>query len=306
MSKYPDSFLGQRSMNNTNPKKHPPLPNTPAIPSPLIRRDYVSIAVQTDPDGHDWYRPLSKPALAKRPFVSLNKRLLLRSQQDRKRLEESQSFSNTLDRQVDSGINKGSGPPDSVRHKIHTDTVLPDAGPGQSSTQFKAHELPERPNNRSSTSDSVEQSTVPPTLPSKIEQSNDPPVQGTDSRPTILHVQLPPKPVLFTDSSSTSPSVQTPSSAVPQSPYFTNPTGSYPPLLASASNPVHQSPAKKKVSLSDYMKRKGSQTVSDKQTAPESQSDALKPQSMGTNGEIKADAKEGSANPIPPRERVAP
>lgn len=285
----------------TSTKKRSSHPNTPSIPSPLVRPNYVSTAMQTDPDDEDdWYKPPSAPVLAKKPYMSLTKRLLLRSQRDREKLEERRKAS--LDRS--SRLEANGDPGKLAPPQMHQDIEMQDQGSGQSS--LSAH--PSTDSIFHAPSNAAELKP-PPLWPSNglqaaAEQSR--PINGF--RTNDLRVQLPSKPSVLTDSASNTPLIETPTSIVPQSPFVQN-SASYPSLLSnSSSNLVQPSPIKKKVSLGEYFsRRKGSQPATEMpaSSSPTMQHGMLK--HLGSmNGESKNGAMHGSAIVETPKEEHDP
>ena len=252
--------------------------------------------MQTDRDDEDdWYKPSGAPVLTKKPYMSLTKRLLLRSQRDREKLEERRKASTNNPTHLE--VNGDSGK--LVAPQMYEDTEMQDPGSGQSSLSALAStdSLLHTPPNTAE--------LKPPPLWSSnglqaaAEQSR--PINGF--RTNDLRVQLPLKPSVPTDSTSNTPLIETPSSAVPQSPFVQN-SSSYPSLFSnSSSNLVQPSPIKKKVSLGEYFsRRKGSQPAS---SSPTMQYGTLK--HLGSmNGESKDGVMHGSAIVETPKEEHDP
>lgn len=306
-------FARPRTANIAKPRKISSLPNTPSIPSPLFRQNYVSTAMQTDPDEEDdWYKPPALSAPAKRPYVSLTKRLLLRSQQDRQRLEHRRRLSLEASLGQD-GSRQGPSPSQaSCRLDIiggsqmqpFEDAEMQDADNSQSpgSTHVSAglgssnFHLPERP----SIAETIK--PPPPPWPSTSPQHQAEQQRHVNGfRHADLRVQLPNKSQLAGESASNTPIIETPTSAIPRSPYTLN-LGAFPPSFSASSNLVQPSPIKKKVSLSEYFsKRKGS-TPNDKHTggSPEMQQSDSK-QLGALNGENKKTAVDDSAIIVTPK-----
>lgn len=295
-----------RSRNpvSTNSKKHASQPSTPRVAAPLVRQKYVDSSVQTEPDEDDaWYRPPAGPAVAKKPYMSLTKRLLLRSQQDRIKLEERRkaALNTSNDGRPNGFIGSASGDP----HLAHldTDTEMLDTGLVQPPSTANA---PERVATQTTRSPDrtvpVEIKPPPPWM--AVEQFR--PVNGY--RSNDLRVQLPPRPLLSTDSSSNTPLVETPTSAILQSPSTQN-TTTYPSSFPHPSSGLVQpSPIKKKVSLGEYFRRKGSQPATDvsASSSPPIQQGTFKPPPV-PNGNSKDVEMYGSGVPdIPRREDHAP
>ena len=290
-----------RSGAATNPKKRSSQPTTASIPSPPIRSNYVSTAMQTDRDDEeDWFKPPGAAVLAKKPYMSLTKRLLLRSQRDREKLEERRRASVNISTRLETNGDSGKLDPSQMRD----DTEMHDAGSGLSS--LSTHASTDSP--LRSPSNTIE--PKPPLLwhsnglQTAAEQSQ--PVNGF--RANDLRVQLPSKPSILTDSTSNTPLIETPTSAVPQSPFVQN-SASYPFLFSSpSSNVVQPSPIKKKVSLGEYFsRRKGSQPATE---MPASSSPTMQHRTLkhlgNMNGEPKDGAIHGSAIVETPKEDQDP
>lgn len=259
------------------PKKRSSHPNSPLTTSPLVRQNYIDSSVQTDAcENNDWYMSTSAQIPSRKPFVSLTKRLLLRCQRDREKLEERTRAASTPSIEFQTGSEqppdvemKTSSPvnltvlvcpnasEDTEMHDVGLGVTLdPDSLPSDLPVQKprppdQAANLPEPAEVRTIKSlSSVSSDTKPPQVQSR-------PTNGF--RSTDLRVQLPVTPQLPQDNSE--PSITaTPSSLPPQSPFshgLNHASNSYPPLLPVAvSNHVQPSPVKKKVSLGEYMSRK--------------------------------------------------
>ena len=282
----------------TNVKKRSSQPNTPSIPSPLIRPDYISTAMQTDRDDEDdWYRTPSAPLLAKKPYMSMTKRLLLRSQRDREKLEERRRASvNNI-----AGIEANGDSGKSVPLHMHENTETQDTGSGQ--TSFLVHVSTDSP--LPNPSNTAELKSWPSNgLQATAEQSRSINGYHIDE----LQVQLPPKLSVPAESVSNIPLVETPTTALPQSPFIHN-SASHPSLFSSpSSNLVQPSPIKKKVSLGEYFsRRKGSQPATEMlpSKSPTMQQGTLKHLS-NMNGELKDGAMHGCAIVETPKEEQDP
>ena len=269
------SSLGRPRNVNPDPfKKKPSRPNTPPIPSPLSRPNYVSNATQTDldDDTDNWYKPLSSSVRAKKPYMSLTKRLLLRSQHDRKKFEERKRAASISPSQQSSGIRGDTAVAKLHRSQPQEDITMQDSG--HLRADGDSTQAPDRSSDLSAKLPSCD--VKPPPWP-----SFDKPAPVNGFRVTDLHVQLPPKPLHTLDSTSKTPLNQTPISTLPPQPPCTQTsTLSHPPFITPSSTGLIQpSPAKKKVSLSDYLKRKGSHSTDAKQLggSPELSHSSLKP-----------------------------
>lgn len=273
----------------TNVKKRSSHSNTPSVPSPLIRPDYVSTAMQTDRDEDDWYRQPGAPVLTKKPYISLTKRLLLRSQRDREKLEQRRKASvhNSSQIKADGDVKRP------APSQIYEDTEMHGAGLGHSclSAHASTDSLLSIPSN------STELKSPPLWHSNGLRAAAEQPQPVNGFRANDLRVQLPLKPSMLADSASSTPVMETPTSAIPQSPFVQN-SASYPSLLSSSSsNLVQPSPFKKKVSLGEYFsRRKGSQPATEMPTSnsPTMQQVSLR-QLENMNGESKDGAMHGCA-----------
>ena len=283
-------------------KKGHQFPNPPTNPSPLSRPNYVSIATQTDPDeDDDWFKMATHAVRQRKPYISLTKRLLLRSQHDRQRLSQprrpGEAFASD-EAERSQGITSDLK---SQQMQPHDDIDMADA---EAALSLDAQPLAEsmgapiRTSTISISRTSIDSKSSPrpsQSMHSFIDQSTS--VNGF--RPTDLRVLLPSRPPQLFDSSSSTPVTDTPTSAVAQSPY-TSTASPYPPFYTSSGGLVQASPAKKKVSLSDYIKRKGSHSTESKPLtdSPELSHGALKPPQPIPHGESFID---GGAIVEPPK-----
>ena len=283
-----------RSNTMSNAKKRPFHPNTPLVASPLIRQNYVSSSTQTESEDEDvWYRPPAAPSVVKRTYMSLTKRLLLRSQRDRAKLEERRKFflehSGGL---TTNGIVEAT-PSISAPGQENTDIEMQNLG---SAHPPPSTHIPE--DIASNISHPISGWTAtgeikPPPPWSPTEQTQ--PINGYHS--SNLRVHLPSKPSFPSDPAPNTVLVETPTSAPSQSPFTNNPPTIIPPFSHSSSSLVQPSPIKKKVSLGEYFsRRKGSQTATEMQTSssPTMLQGTLKPPSL-TNGVSKEAELQGSA-----------
>ncbi|KAL9131796.1 MAG: hypothetical protein Q9175_006672 [Cornicularia normoerica] len=280
----------------TNVKKRSSQHNTPSIPSPLIRPKYVNTAMQTDRDDEDdWYKPPCAPVLAKKPYLSLTKRLLLRSQRDREKIEERRRVS--IKNPTHSEANGHSGNFDSSQ--MHEDAEMQDANSGQPS--LSAHASTDTLLHTPSNTAELKPPPLWPSMGSLVATEQSRPINGF--RTNGLRVQLPLKPSMPPDSASNTPLIETPTSTVPQSPFVQN-SASYPSLFShSSSTLVQPSPIKKKVSLGEYFsRRKGSQPASSSPTMQHGTLTHL----ASMNGEPKDGAMHSSAIVETPKEEHDP
>ena len=264
-----------RNIHPTPFRKKPSRPNTPSIPSPLSCPNYVSSATQTDRDDEedDWYKPSAFSTRPRKPYMSLTKRLLLRSQYDRQKLEERRHTASASTGQQLPGVKSSTTVARMHLSQPQKDIDKQDAGPlqdgGDSAQALDGIDKP---------------STIIPSGDAKppLWPSFDKPALVNGFRATDLYVRLPSEPLHPPDSSSNTTLSQTPTSTnLPQSPCIQTPTLSYPPpfVTSSSTGLVQPSPAKKKVSLSDYFRRKGSHSTDTKQLSgsPELSHSSLRP-----------------------------
>ena len=269
-------------------------PNTPSTPSALIRPNYVSTAMQTDRDDDDWYSPPCAPVLVKKPYISLTKRLLLRSQRDREKLEERRSSSINKSIQSNANGHSGSSAPPQMHEAAEMEYLGQPSTSAHAPTDTLLHAAP----------NTAELKPPPLWLSNGSQAANEQSRPTNGFRTNDLRVQLPLKPSVPTDTTSNTSLIETPTSTVPQSPFVQN-SASYPPLLSnSSSSTVQPSPIKKKVSLNEYLsKLKGSQPPSD---IPASSSPIMQHGTLrnfaSLMGEAKDSAMHGSDIMETPRE----
>ena len=299
-----------RSSNLMNLKKSSRT-STPPNPSLPARPNYVSVAIQTEPDDEgDWYVPKAQTLRPRKPYMSLTKRLLLRSQHDRQRLEDWRHATEASPRQEavsSQGVAKSY---DLKSSRLHQDVDVADAGTVSSLvSQYSAGDVqtlnpdPNIPIPRRSI-----ECEPPPCLSQATQQSSEQsrPVNGFRS---IARVQPPPKPSQSFDSSFSAPLTQTPTSAVPSPPYTQTSSPLPSSIPTSTAGLVQPSPVKKKVSLSDYIKRKGSQSTESKPTtgSPEMSHSTLRTPLVASIGDGPMDGsaiidtpKKEEFNPLDP------
>ena len=283
--KSSNASVRPRTGATTSVKKQSSQPNTPSIPSPLIRPDYVSTAMQTDRDDEDdWYKPPDAPVLAKKPYMSLTKRLLLRSQRDREKLEERRKLSTYDPTMLEANGDSGN----LIPPQMHGDAEMQDASSGQPSLSAYASTdsiLPVPSNN-------AELKPPPPWLSNGLQTTAEQSRHINGYRINDLRVQLPPKPSVPADSASNTPLIETPTSAISQSP-FVQTSASYTSLFSNSSSSIVQpSPIKKKVSLGEYFsRRKGSQPATE---MPASNSLTTHLGTLKHVGSMNGDSKDGA------------
>ncbi|KAL9125395.1 MAG: hypothetical protein Q9217_005396 [Psora testacea] len=278
----------RRSTNPSSCKKKSSQPNTPTDASSIVRLNYVSVAVQTVSDEeNDWYKPPLQPVGLRKPYMSLTKRLLLRSQHDRQKLEELRRPAQASSSQIAVGSQGISNAGDPQAPLAHEDVDKADAGTATFlEAQCSAENMPAPDHNPSKPVRRSSTDIKPPPWPSlSVQPCTELSAAINGLRSVDLHLQLPAKLPQFSTSSSGTSTTKTPSSAMPQSPNAH--AISYPPLLPSSACLVQPSPVKKKVSLSDYIKRKGSHSTESKAmiSSPEISHSALRIPLAISNGE---------------------
>lgn len=286
----------------------------------------MNSAVQTDGDGRsDLLETQVPPQPWRKPYISLTKRLLLRCQKERERLETGKNADQHADQHTSTAVSnsiqtsssgEGHEPPISDPVDVTASKIA-----GQSeSKDIKTHQTQEP---GSELSNVPVQKPRPPDPPAVISSSTPnpeikppPPPWSSQVPPNSsiqrrhinghlsndLRVQLPSTPQLLRESVSESSVVLTPTSGVVRSP-FPQTSNSHPSTLPSGpSNLVHPSPVKK-VSLEDYINRNRlSNSKAESQSIPEKNASAspvlqqAPPNaSAGLEGEPKAITTEGSA-----------
>ena len=269
------------NLSATSPKRSSQ-PHAPSAASPLTHPQYVSRAMQTDGDENDdWYHSHTVPAGTPKPYISLTKRLLIRSHTDRLRLEEQMragvvSSSHTppqpLHDQPDTsgtvGMNGGMELDAALAQQEDEDVEMQDARleherPSGDPSSMSPVERFRPPDIASNVFDNTHQShsnffkPPPPPWPTS---NNALPHNGY--RIADMRVQLPPTPSFSTNPASILVTPSSYSNSLAQSPSGRS-SSSYPPLSSSlcASNMVQPSPVKKKLSLGDYMSRRSNNKV---------------------------------------------
>ena len=286
-----------RPRNNTtnNAKKRPSQPNTPSVSSALARQLYVDSSMQTEPEEDDaaWYRPPAASMTARKPYVSITKRLLLRSQQDRARLEERREAALEPSEAMKPNEPVETNTSNSMPTQENVDIEMQDAGSARSPPLTNTTEAAKSGNGHPI----ADRNPTPEIKPPPPWPSDERPRPINGYRSSDLKVQLPPKPSISSDSASSTPIVETPTSAIPQSPFSNNPPMLPSSLSHSVSSLVQPSPIKKKISLNEWSsRRKGSQPATEMQTSnsPTMLPGSLKPPSL-TNGISKDTEMQGSA-----------
>lgn len=257
----PSSPSSRREGHLTPPKvSHP---NTPRVASPLSRHPaYVDSAMQTDPDENDPRYVPPKPS-SRPQYIPLTKRLLKRCYEDRVRLEKlgllgdppSKLVSETMPPPPSTpGSNalinnhaSPSQPPEDVEMKDADTSITPPKPQQQSPTDNSG---------LSPTQGSRKGFTLQP-LPSTVAHSMPTPSKPPECPKGNLRVQLPP-PNYQNSSSTSSPIISDAGSTTTQKSNSPGkPQTAHGGPQGSASNVTAPSPAKKKLTLNDYMSRRG-------------------------------------------------
>ena len=247
------------------PTKSPSITNSPTIPSPLARNDYVDASVQTDPDPEDdWVSVIAGPSVPRRPYVSLKRRLLNKCHQEKALLNNTRMALQAAT--IENGQKEDENSPSPTTVIAQTkdtdgDVVMQTTepiSPVPEAATSPILEKPRPPGEVSMEPYENDQNQVPPLHPpplpsqisSPIEVHKEQPLNGF--RSTDLRVQLPPKPI-FNGHPHTPTVALTPTMA--QSPLVQTP--SFPGAFSSL-NVVQPSPIKKKLTFGDYMSRRSS------------------------------------------------
>ncbi|KAL8723325.1 MAG: hypothetical protein Q9225_000377 [Loekoesia sp. 1 TL-2023] len=218
-----------------------------SIPPAIARPNYVSTSVQTEPDEHaDWYKSAEQER-PRKPFMSLSKQLLLRSQRERARMEQR--------------LQAAACRPTGQTQEPNGNGVMPIQDREDTEMENSQHGLP-GPVEEMTNNSPIQKPRPPDDVGSRINGANamtkppPPPTFINGVRTADLRLQLPsPAAALSSDPSSDSPRDVTQSPVAARPPPVQTP-GTYPSLFPSSnSNMIQPSPVKKKVSLGEYMSR---------------------------------------------------
>ncbi|PGH17832.1 hypothetical protein AJ80_04655 [Polytolypa hystricis UAMH7299] len=295
----PRSSSTPRRGSHSSARK-PSGPNTPVIGSPLGRPQYVDSEMQTEPDEHDPHYVPPKPT-PRHSFVPLTKRLLKRCYEDRLRLEEENRMSPVTARArspmvspLSTGTNDGAirsqRPQEDVEMKDADTSMTPPKARSWSSI-LSAMSTETSPPNGQPRSESPFK--LPPhPWPSAVAHHLPVLAKPTNGMRADLRVQLPAP--QFTSPGLVTPNASTPSSV--QSPLSVKTTVSHPPGQSPGSSITAPSPVKKKLSLGDYMSRRGTLTTP---TTEKSQSQALPLSQTSPVAQISTNSLEGARPALP-------
>ena len=219
-----------------------------STPPATARPNYVSASMQTDSDERaDWYHVTQREP-PRKPFMSLSKQLILRSQRERVRLEQRLQAAACQQTQIPETVQGLNGTQEVSAH-AQKDMEIQDVQKDlvRSENDTSPLHKPRPPSDVGIRTDDINLAIKPPP----------PPAFMNGSRSTELRVQLPsPVAPLSSDVSSGSPKDITQSPIAARSPFIQT-HGTYPPLFPNSNlNMVQPSPVKKKVSLGEYMSRR--------------------------------------------------
>ncbi|KAL8679896.1 MAG: hypothetical protein Q9186_003866 [Xanthomendoza sp. 1 TL-2023] len=227
------------------------VPPTPPA-STTAPRNYVSTSVQTEPDEEaDWYM-VPKSDQPRKPFMSLSKQLLMRSQRNRLRMEQRLHTEARRQANLSGPMQESNGNPVG-QCRVGEDIDMQDVPSSLSHATTETANGPPIPNPR-----------PPDDAGSRTENANaqikppPPPLSSNGHRASELQIQLPSSmPQSGNDAISASPRDIGQSPVATRSPFVQTPSTYPPPFSSSTSNMVQPSPVKKKVSLGEYMSRRG-------------------------------------------------
>ncbi|MCJ1335591.1 hypothetical protein MMC09_000863 [Bachmanniomyces sp. S44760] len=251
------------------------------------RPTYTDSSTQTDPTSDDW----SDPAInaSRKPFMSLTKRLLLRCHNERIKIEQEEKIrqgssanakEETLAAQTngDSRIDthqSGALQIEDGNIEMHDAGLKPRSSPVDPPLELSPpkHRPPDESEAAYSDDipmEDVQQGSLGPPLPPSENSKPSAVIKAPSNgyRNVDLHVQLPLKGHTFTNNTVATPTATGTPTGVSalQSPTIQTPS-TYPPLFSSISSSFLQgSPAKKKLSLGDYMSRRSNNNNSKVET----------------------------------------
>ncbi|KAL8780487.1 MAG: hypothetical protein Q9213_006447 [Squamulea squamosa] len=251
VGRLPPTSYSSNNKPTSRKKRSSHIPQTPTT-SINVRPNYVSTSVQTEPDEQaDWYQ-IAKADQPRRPFMSLSKQLLLRSQRNRMRMEQRLETEARQQQAPAVPVQDTNGNMANLaRTKMGIEMQDTQSGLSRTATNMtdgSPIQKPRPPDDLDVHMESANAQFMPPP----------PPQLCNGFGATDLRVQLPsPTPQPGSDGLSASPKDIGQSPVTVRSPFIQTPS-SYPPLFSSsASSMVQPSPVKKKVSLGEYMSRRG-------------------------------------------------
>ncbi|WEW59723.1 SET domain-containing protein 3 [Emydomyces testavorans] len=233
--------------------------STPRVESPLTRVNYVDSSIQTDLDETDpHYIP---PKSSFRPcFIPITRRLLFRYHQDRLQLNESSGVNHVSSKQV---ITSMAPPPttESAKSPLSPQSVK-DVEMKATDTSITPQRLahPATQSSANSSAESLEPILKPPIFPLPSTAAHNIPLRRVPDDQRVKLRISPPQPQLST--SVVSSSGDTPISSLH---HVQSPLSAKPQALSSTVTPnmglTAPSPVKKRMSLGDYMSRRGNLTA---------------------------------------------
>lgn len=274
----PESASQRRDGHFTPPKTS--AASTPRVVSPLSRPVYIDRSIQTDPDENDPQYVPPKPFPAPR-FMTLSQRLLRRCLEDRIKMEEDGRLDSIPS--LDSSETASAG------------TMLPPSTPVNSRlapSPKHASDIEMKDADSSMTPPNATVSSASPTTTSSVSLSSPPPCPLFHLPSTVAHnlptprkipgkpdmrIPLPPQLPPPTDSVGSPDSASKPAPPIAvtkpsQSSKLETTSPGQPaaatPTLTPTSSLTAPSPVKKKLSLNDYMSRRGTLTTPTTEKAP--------------------------------------
>ncbi|KAL8659624.1 MAG: hypothetical protein Q9226_000329 [Calogaya cf. arnoldii] len=251
VGRLPPTSLSSNHKPNSRKKISSHFPQTPTAFN-IPRPNYVSTSVQTETDDQAEWSRVTKSNQPRKPYMSLSKQLLLRSQRNRMRMEQ-RIQTEAHQRQDPFAPMQESNGNMVVLSEAGEDTEMHDiqSSVGRATTKTIGGSpipKPRPPDDPDARTENASMDFKPP-LP--------PPQSSNGYRATDLRVQLPsPIPQHASDGISASPRDIGPSPVIIRSPFIQTPS-SLPPLFSSSTpNIIQPSPVKKKVSLGEYMSRR--------------------------------------------------
>ncbi|USW54164.1 Putative SET domain, Zinc finger, PHD-type, Zinc finger, FYVE/PHD-type [Septoria linicola] len=289
-------------------------------PSRVLKRprpNYVEASTQCDLDAEEDARRATTPTVRK-PFKSRRQTLLERCARNNHAIFSTAPTNRTPARQspptadvmdiVQSGAAKSPSPspvelPQPVKHTQETETGAPVEDIEMADTHDEATKEEPLPDAHTAVSSTPEGSEPMEKRSSPSEPSPAPPwsakgatgaVSDHSSKPAAMRIDMPP-PATLSSTLSSSGTFTNGVGSVAQSPASMTPSSIFPPSVAAA---VAPSPAKKKLSLSDYTRRKARKEDSDmgnRESSPASVASGPVVPPLQPSSSVEARAAEGNA-----------
>ncbi|KAJ5172712.1 hypothetical protein N7492_005305 [Penicillium capsulatum] len=295
-SRSPTMVLSPGSLpvgRHGSPRK-PSGPNTPFSRSPLARPAYVDAAVQADLSEEDEPPAPVAPQQRRASFVPMTVRLLQRFCKDRQRSEE------IARQQLSSAGSDSVGPVGSSSPSLVQSPVIghdkPDVPMGDATTPGPSDvEMRDAPSDSVQTSQDLSKPPIPPPWPSTAAHNTriptSPSADRGDLRVTMPPPSIPGIPPTMSPGSASTASLASPTPFDSSSPHTTVP--------AAPTNLPAPTPAKKKLSLGDYLSRRGTMTTTPTSEKPHGQGAGVPPpqKSPSTPGSGPAASNDGVPTP---------